>query len=66
MFNMIPTMEGWDLMGREMERGRKGNGGKTREITGFWSQVDTGVQGFVFGFFSSSFCSSCKTLRPRT
>lgn len=26
---------------------------ETREITGFWSQVNTGVQGFVFGFYRS-------------
>lgn len=60
MFNLIPTMEGWVLMDREMEgegQGRAGRetDGKTREITVFWSQVDTGVQGFVFVFvpFSS-------------
>lgn len=47
-------------MGREWEREGQGWNGmerkrmkETREITGFWSQVSTGVQGFVFGFLRS-------------
>lgn len=57
---MIPTTDGWVPMGREWETEGQGRAGRerkrmeeTREITGFWSQVNTGVQGFEFGFLRS-------------
>lgn len=72
MFNLIPTMEGWVLTGREKWNGKGREGQEGKRMERLVESQDFGVRlitafkaSFVFDC-SPPFCSFWKTLRRKT